>query len=301
MEVNQVRYFLSVSRHLNFTKAAQICNVSQPALTKAIQRLEENLGAPLFNRNTKSVDLTDFGKSMLTHLEQVERARLAAKREAAIITQNLSKTIHAGIMCTLGAERIRPVLAQFLEQNHNIEIVLHDIWAEKGRELLISGAIDCAFFGQHQLHDDKIDHHILYNEPMGLLTRKGHALSQKEKLHLVDLHNVDYADRLRCEFRNEFFELLADKQFHVNVKIRSEREDWIQDFVKKSDLVSIVPKGAVTGSDFSFTMIDDLPAFQNVCLATLKNRPISSHLTKLMNFVYDQQWESPPFESSPPQ
>ena len=62
MEMHQVRYFLAVARTLNFTRAAEQCNVSQPALTRAIQQLEEELGGLLLRRERKLTHLTDFGR-----------------------------------------------------------------------------------------------------------------------------------------------------------------------------------------------------------------------------------------------
>ena len=65
MEMFQVRYVLAAAKLLNFTKAAAQCNVSQPALTKAVKTLEAELGAPVFHREGKRVLLSDFGRSLL--------------------------------------------------------------------------------------------------------------------------------------------------------------------------------------------------------------------------------------------
>ena len=79
MEMHQVRYFLAVARTRNFTRAAEECNVSQPSLTRAIQKLEGELGGPLFRREHSLSHLTDLGRIMLPHLEQTYGAAQAAK------------------------------------------------------------------------------------------------------------------------------------------------------------------------------------------------------------------------------
>ena len=71
MEMSQIRYALAAARTLNFTRAAGECHVSQPALTKAIRNLEAELGGPLFHRERKRVLLSDFGRSMLPHLQHI--------------------------------------------------------------------------------------------------------------------------------------------------------------------------------------------------------------------------------------
>ena len=66
-----MRYFLAVAETLNFTRAAEQCNVSQPALTRAVQQLEEELGGLLLRRERKLTHLTDFGRLIEPHLRQL--------------------------------------------------------------------------------------------------------------------------------------------------------------------------------------------------------------------------------------
>src|SRR6187431_2645701 len=82
MEMQQVRYFVALASTLNFTRAAEQCNVSQPALTRAIQQLEHELGGPLFHRERNNTHLSELGKMMLPYLEGVEASSKAAKEAA---------------------------------------------------------------------------------------------------------------------------------------------------------------------------------------------------------------------------
>ncbi len=83
MEMHQVRYFLAAAKHLNFTKAAQECNVSAPSLIRAIKLLELEFGGPLFNRERSRTHLTELGRIALPHLEQVLQEQHDAKRKRA--------------------------------------------------------------------------------------------------------------------------------------------------------------------------------------------------------------------------
>ena len=82
MEMHQVRYFLAVCDTLNFTRAAERCHVSQPALTRAIKKLEEELGGPLFRRERSLTHLTDLGRMMQPHLKQSLAGATAAMATA---------------------------------------------------------------------------------------------------------------------------------------------------------------------------------------------------------------------------
>ena len=79
MDLAALRVFLAVAEELNFTRAAEKCNVSQPALTRAIQQLEHELGGPLFHRERGNTHLSELGRMMLPYLQTVEEQARAAR------------------------------------------------------------------------------------------------------------------------------------------------------------------------------------------------------------------------------
>src|SRR5262249_41201377 len=87
MEMHQVRYFLAVAQELNFSRAAEKCNVTQPSLSRAIQQLEGELGGPLFHRERLLTHLTELGQMVRPHLETVYNAAVKAKK----LSQDLSQ------------------------------------------------------------------------------------------------------------------------------------------------------------------------------------------------------------------
>src|SRR5262245_10289824 len=98
MEMHQVRYFLASAKHLNFTRAAQECNVSAPALLRAIKLLELEFGGPLFNRERSRTHLSELGRIALPHLEQLQQEALDAKRKARDLLNLREGTLKLGIM-----------------------------------------------------------------------------------------------------------------------------------------------------------------------------------------------------------
>jgi LysR family transcriptional regulator, hydrogen peroxide-inducible genes activator len=91
MELYQIRYFLAVAETLNFTRAAERSFVSQSALTKAIQRLEEIVGGRLLDRSSKSVQLTTLGLSLLPNFKQINDSTLEARLFARKLVQDASQ------------------------------------------------------------------------------------------------------------------------------------------------------------------------------------------------------------------
>ena len=91
MEMHQVRYFLAVTEELNFSRAAEKCNVSQPALSRAILQLEGELGGPLFHRERHLTRLTELNEMVRPHLETLCEAAVKPK---LICPDNWNKDLH---------------------------------------------------------------------------------------------------------------------------------------------------------------------------------------------------------------
>ena len=127
MDFNQVRYFLALSDTLNFTRAAERCSVSQPALTQAIKRLEDELGGQLITREGVDSELTNLGRSLRDHFLQIEHTRQLVKATAQSIASGTTAELNIGIMCTVGAEVISQAIAHFRAKHPGITLVLHDV------------------------------------------------------------------------------------------------------------------------------------------------------------------------------
>jgi len=126
MEIHEIRYFLAVADTLNFTRAAERCNVSQPALTRAVQHLEGKLGGPLVHRERGNTHLTELGRIMLPHcrevLQQMEEARKRAKSFCTLEKTRLT----IGLMCTIGPHRLVDLFSSFREANKGVDVYMKD-------------------------------------------------------------------------------------------------------------------------------------------------------------------------------
>ena len=111
MEMHQIRYFLALCDELNFTRAAQISNVSQPSLTRAIKMLEEELGGPLFHRERANTHLSELGRTVKPYLQQVYREAEKAKRQAEDFVRLKQTPLRLGLMCTIAPNQMLEFIA----------------------------------------------------------------------------------------------------------------------------------------------------------------------------------------------
>lgn len=114
MEMHQVRYFLAVSRTLNFTRAADECHVAQPSLTRAIKKLEEELGGDLFRRERSRTHLTELGRLMHPHLQQCYDSAVAAKTLARSLGKGKIAPLRLALSHTIVMRQLTPALNELL-------------------------------------------------------------------------------------------------------------------------------------------------------------------------------------------
>ena len=144
MELFQVRYFLALSKSLNFTRAAEACNVTQPALTRAIQRLEEELGGALLYRERSLTQLTELGKVMLPHLEAAFVAAQTASAQAAAFRRRADAPLHLGLNPTISARILMPVLRELGDRINAFELTLVEGISDALFVKMLDGELDAA-------------------------------------------------------------------------------------------------------------------------------------------------------------
>src|SRR3954462_6550456 len=144
MELRHLRYFLGVGEALNFTKAAAQLRVAQPALSRQVQDLEDEIGVDLLKRSPRGVTLTAEGKLFLEEVrdllkradESVEKVRALARGEYG--------ELHVGYAPTPTFEILPPALAAFQKAVPSVQVLLHDMSSEEIADGLRSGALQLA-------------------------------------------------------------------------------------------------------------------------------------------------------------
>jgi DNA-binding transcriptional LysR family regulator len=144
MELRHVRYFTTVAELLNFTKAAAKLRVAQPALSRQIHDLEEELGVPLLERNSRFVRLTDAGKAFLTDARELLRGADAAMQTARAFATGERGEIQIGYAPSLTVEVLPQALRAFEKQCPRVRVSLHDLSVQEMLRSLLEGRLDAA-------------------------------------------------------------------------------------------------------------------------------------------------------------
>lgn len=228
MELHQIRYFLAVCDTLNFTRAAERCHVSQPSLTRAVKLLEDELGGALFRRERRLTHMTDLGRLMRPHLQQVYDSTLAAKEEAEKFGTMEKAPLRVGIMCTISPVRLVSLIGQAEARIPNLELFLREAKGTVLVEEMMKGEMDVAILGL-PAYPNRLDALPLYSERYVVAFPPGHRFEQLNAVPLSEMSGENYLQRINCEFTEHFRAVGIERPFSgLNIRYRSEREEWIQ-------------------------------------------------------------------------
>lgn len=142
MNFQQLRFVISVVDTGSFTRAADLCCVTQPALSNAINQLEDELGAKLLDRTTRSVSVTDFGALLIGQMRDIVEARVRLLTHAAGYLARDDRTVRIGLSPLVSAEFVEGMLARSAKVNHGLNIVLTEMNKADIQPALMGGAID---------------------------------------------------------------------------------------------------------------------------------------------------------------
>ncbi len=290
MDFNQVRYFLALANTLNFTRAAEQCYVSQPALTQAIRRLEGELGGELIHRDGKYTELTELGKSLRGYFEQIDRTRHLVRSTAKAVTSGEIAELNIGVMCTIGPRVLVGMLDAFQMQHPMVSIVLHDVTPGSIPDLLLSGALDGVFCARHRSPHSQLHCVELFEEAMVVAFPAGHEFAKMEAVPLREIAKQRYVDRLHCEFRNEFLEFYKEQDIQLDITFRSQREDWIQSLVREGMGVSMMPRYSLLRPELDHRPIIEPLLSRTVEFAIVDQTKTTPALNMLMEQVKNHDW-----------
>lgn len=244
MEMNQIRYFLAVCEHRNFTHAASASNVSQPSLTTAIKKLEDELGGELFVRDRAGCRLTALGKLMQPRLQKVHDETRQAKAEAVRHVRLERVPISVGVGETIGHNRISVAMERIRARLPQVEIELIVDTSSALLPRLRDGEFDVVVTAE-QVSEElyRIDH--LYDEEYKVVVSNAHPLSEYDAVSLATLAKTTMLDRPNCEMRDALHGTCANYGHELYASYRSNRVDWLLELARQGSGAVILPSTAI--------------------------------------------------------
>ncbi|HLY58162.1 MAG TPA: LysR family transcriptional regulator, partial [Stellaceae bacterium] len=200
MEMQQIRYFMALARTLNFTRAAEDCNVSQPALTRAIQALEAELGGDLIRRERSNSHLTPLGQRMLPLLQQCYEAARSAQSLAKSVKSNELAPLNLGLSRSINIETFSHPISELFRAYPGVQLKVRRGGEEAIQTMLKAGDVELAVAGSSSNAWERLDEWHLFDEKLSVVTHADHRLARQNMVTTTEL-------------RGERFLALADSGF----------------------------------------------------------------------------------------
>ena len=187
MELHQIRYFLAVNDTRNFTRAAERCSVSQPALTNAIKKLERELDGPLFHRDRSGAKLTPLGELLLPRFQRLASESASVLEIADNHRRLRNVPLRIGVLRTIGPSKIAPCLEEFRQRAPGVELEIQILPKDELISRLEEATLEVIITNASVVRRDWAVIKAIYEERYVVVLPPAHPLEERPEVSLPEL------------------------------------------------------------------------------------------------------------------
>lgn len=239
MELDQLRYFLRVAQRGSFTKAADELGVSQPALSRSIQKLEEELGQPVIERHPRHVTLTEAGALLQSRAQQI--FTILDDTKAEITDDGISGRVRVGAIPTIAPYFLPKLLQQFATKFPKATVLVQENTTDNLLKSLTQGEIDLAILAT-PVPAKYLEVEELFEEELLLVLPLEHPLVEQEKIKIADIEPYPFVllDEAHC-LSDNVVSYCRQRSFHPVAVERTSQLTMVQELVSLSHGISMIP------------------------------------------------------------
>lgn len=291
MEMHQVRYFLAVARVLNFTRAADECNVTQPSLTRAIKQLEAELGGDLFRRERPAAQLTELGQRMHPLLQQCYDAATGARQLASSFKSGEVGALRIALTHSIDLSLVIPHLDEIKRLFNRLEFRFLRGNSREIGEFLKKGEAELGIAAEIGEEWDRLDTWPLFTEDFHLVVNRRHPLAGHDNIGFEDLRAEQWLTRTYCEHSDRLGKSLREHGIAVDAshEISSER-DLIE--LLEADIgIAVIPCTASIPGTLRRKSVDGLDSRRTVHLYGVAGRQRTAVASAVMRLLRGADWQ----------
>lgn len=289
MEMHQVRYFLAVARTLNFTRAAEECNVAQPSLTRAIRQLEGELGGDLFRRERPQAQLTELGQRMLPLLKQCYESAISARSLATAIKKGQVGSLRIALSRTIDPSLVTPHVIELGKLFEGLELKLLRGTSSEVLDYLKQGEVELGIAAKIGDEWERLDSWPLFTEEFQLIVHSMHPLAECTSVALDDLRTERLVVRTYCETTDELLDVLRAREFDVTRFHEVSADGDLISLLEAGLGVALVPRSTQSPATLMRVAVDGVEIKRTVHLYGVAGRqrtPVASAMMKMLR-AYD--------------
>ncbi|PQO40958.1 LysR family transcriptional regulator [Blastopirellula marina] len=239
MDIEQLQQFLKVAELGNFTRASEVLNISQPALSRSIGRLEEELGQPLFERQSRKVTLTDAGHLLQSRAHRI--VSLVEDTKAEICDDGESGRIRLGAIPTIAPFFLPEMLSPFAQAFPKAHLTVQEDTTDNLLRRCQQGEIDLAILAL-PITAKHLEIEPLFEEELLLVLPVDHPLCRKKLIKLADVEPYPFVllDEAHC-LSDNIVTFCRHRSFNPISVERTSQLATVQELVSLNHGVSMIP------------------------------------------------------------
>jgi DNA-binding transcriptional LysR family regulator len=290
LEIHQIRYFLAACRTLNFTRAAEECNVTQPSLTRAIQQLESELGGELFARERNLTHLTELGTRMMPLMRQCYESAVSAKTLAASLKSGGLAPLKLALSHSVSISLVLPALTELSRGLKGLELKFLRGPGAEVAEALKKGAADLAVAGPLPGEWERLDSWPLFAERFVLAVSVDHHLANRERVDIEELKSAPIIRRAHCECLAAVESLLAEHGAGGQRAHEANNENDVAALLKINVGTAIVPASTPLPAGVRRIEIAGFDLKRSLSAYAVAGRPRGPAVTTLLKMLRATDW-----------
>ena len=188
MTLTELKYIVAVAREKHFGRAAETCFVSQPTLSVAVKKLEDELDVKIFERGAAEVSVTPLGEQIVRQAQQVLEQAAAIKEIAKLGKDPVSGPLRLGVIYTIGPYLLPDLVRQAIGRVPQMPLMLQENFTAKLLDMLRLGELDCAIMAE-PFPDTGLAIAPLYDEPFMAAVPASHPMARRKQVTAEELKN----------------------------------------------------------------------------------------------------------------
>src|SRR5947209_2727796 len=241
MDLRQLRYLVALAEERHFTRAAAREHIAQPALSQQIRRLEDEVGIPLVERNTRHVAITGAGELLVARARRMLAELEAAQDELQALRGLRGGRVTVGAMHTMGPIDVSLILAVFHERHPHVELTVREMSSEELAEMLRVDELDLAFLSvTERIESHGLGLQQLVSEELAVILPPAHSLAQRRRIRMAELVGEQFISyRQGARLRELLMGAGAHAGFEPEIKLESNESQRIRRLVSRGMGVAI--------------------------------------------------------------
>lgn len=286
MEIRQLKYFLKVAETLNFSEASRRLYITQSTLSQQISHLEQEIGLPLFERNSHEVYLTEPGKELLPFAWKAVAATDSCLDHIDDLKKMLTGELNIGVTYSFSTIMM-DTMVEYMKAYPGVKLNIFYRTMEELMEMLKSREVDFVLAFLPLKNDKDIDSRVIFSNRLAAIVNHKHPIAKQQRVKLDELEKYDMVLPARGLLaRHAFEKLMSGQELNLKIKVEVNNVDLIFQLLHRSNYISVLAESTVFHEDGLTAVPIDIPNNQmEGCIHMLKDNYVKNSAQEFIKML----------------